>query len=275
MEIKGSVFLKKRKEESVLRFHPWVFSGAIKNIVGEPENGDWINIFDIKNNFLGCGHFQNGNISVRILSFTQIIPDVNFWKSKISSAFECRKNIGLLDFKSTNAFRLVFGEGDGMPGLIIDVYDKTAVIQAHSAGITKDRNIIAEALMEVMKGIINAVYFKGDSSNIAENAYLIGETVVPATVLENSSSFLVNWVDGQKTGFFIDQRDNRNLLMNYSKNKKVLNTFCYTGGFSVFAMKAGAELVHSVDSSKPAIDLTNENIKLNFPDAPDLKYSAK
>ena len=265
MEIKKSIILKKGKEQSLLRFHPWVFSGAVEKMEGNPVSGDWVNIYDYKNNFLGAGHYQQSSITARILSFDKITPDVNFWKNKLSEALNSRKNIGIPKENVTNVFRLVHGEGDGLPGLIIDVYDKVAVIQSHSTGMHQDRKLIAQALKEVLGDVITAIYYKSENDKNSEG-YLIGEATVPAVVLENGIQFKVNWIEGQKTGFFIDQRDNRQLLKNYTKGKKVLNTFCYTGGFSVYALKAGAELVHSVDSSKPAIELTDENVSLNFKD---------
>ncbi|MDD5571435.1 MAG: class I SAM-dependent rRNA methyltransferase [Bacteroidales bacterium] len=265
MEIKSKIILKKKKEESLLRFHPWVFSGAVKNIEGSPANGDWVNIYSAKDKFLGAGHYQNkGSISVRIMSFEECVPDIEFWKRKLSDAYKYRKEINLPSAE-TNSYRLIYGEGDGLPGLIIDIYDKTAVIQAHSAGVQNDRKIIAEALLEVIGEKINSVYFKSESSGNSINEYLHGNTESPSIITENSNKFYVDWINGQKTGFFIDQRENRKLLSEYSNEKKVLNTFCYTGGFSVYAIKAEANLVHSVDSSKSAVELTNKNIELNFP----------
>ena len=268
MEIKNKIILKRGKEQSVLRFHPWIFSGAVEKTEGTLDSGDWVNIYDYKNNFLGAGHFQKSSITARILSFEKITPGIDFWKNKLSDALNFRKNIGLPQKDFTNVLRLIHGEGDGLPGLIIDIYDKVAVIQSHSTGMHKDRNTIAQALMEVMKDKLSVVYYKCENGTNDQNSseYLIGESSVPAIVSENGNSFKINWVEGQKTGFFIDQRDNRELLMKYATGKKVLNTFCYTGGFSVYALKAGAELVHSVDSSKAAIDLANENIKINFPE---------
>ena len=265
MEIKNRIILKRGKEQSVLRFHPWVFSGAVEKIEGNPVSGDWVNIYDYKNNFLGAGHYQQSSITARILSFQEMIPGIDFWKIKLSEALNARRNIGLPQEKVTNVFRLVHGEGDGLPGLVIDVYDKVAVIQSHSSGMHKDRNLIAQALKEIMGEEITAIYYKSENDK-ESGEYLIGESTVPVVVSENGTLFKVNWVEGQKTGFFIDQRDNRQLLMKYAYGKKVLNTFCYTGGFSVYALKAGAELVHSVDSSKSAIGLTDENVRLNFRD---------
>jgi len=265
MEIKSEIVLKKNKEESILRKHPWIFSGAVKDVAGNPENGDWVNIYDANKKFLAAGHYQDANICVRILSFVPVNPDIEFWKKKIKSAFEFRKILDLPN-KNTNSFRLIFGEGDELPGLVVDIYNQTAVIQAHSFGMFKDRNIIARALTEELAEIINSVYFK-DESKENHSGYLAGDAIVPVTATENGHQFKVNWVDGQKTGFFIDQRDNRELLSRYTKGKDVLNTFCYTGGFSVYALQAGANMVHSVDASKTAIELTNENIRLNFADA--------
>jgi 23S rRNA (cytosine1962-C5)-methyltransferase len=263
MEIKASLLLKKNKEVSIMRRHPWVFSGAVHSISGNPANGDWVNIYDASKNFLAAGHYQDANICARILSFEPIVPNHEFWTGKLSSALAFRQQLGLPSSQTT-AYRLVFGEGDALPGLVIDVYGKTAVMQAHSFGMANDRQSIANALAQLMCNKLEAVYYKDDNTTNNSSAYLIGSSDVPVTVSENSHLFKINWVDGQKTGFFIDQRENRGLLAHYAPGRKVLNTFCYTGGFSVYALKAGAELVHSVDASKPAIELTNQNIDLNF-----------
>lgn len=264
MEINASIILKKNKEVSVLRRHPWIFSGAVHSTRGNPVSGDWVNIYDSHNNFLAAGHYQDANICARILSFEPVTPNPDFWIKKLGNALEFRKQMGLPN-SHTNAFRLVFGEGDELPGLVVDLYDKTAVMQAHSLGMFADRQAIANALASLMGNDLEAVYFKDDSAKENASAYLFGKSEVPAVVSENDHLFKINWVEGQKTGFFIDQRENRDLLARYAKDRRVLNTFCYTGGFSVYALKAGAQLVHSVDASKPAIALTNENISLNFP----------
>ncbi len=263
MEIKHHIFLKKGKEHSLLRFHPWVFSGAIDRFETTVNSGDWVNVLDHAGKFLGAGHYQNGSIAVRILSFEKVVPDLNFWKNKITESMALRKNIGVFKKDFTNVYRLVHGEGDGLPGLIIDVYDHVAVIQAHSAGMQQDRKIIAKALHDVFQHDIQAVYFKSENDK-SNDEYLFGNSSVPVTVIENGHSFQVNWIEGQKTGFFIDQRDNRQLLMKYASEKNVLNTFCYTGGFSIYALKAGAKQVDSVDASASAMKMTDENVMLNF-----------
>jgi 23S rRNA (cytosine1962-C5)-methyltransferase len=264
------VILKSGKEQSLQRFHPWVFSGAINEIKGRVEEGDVVEVFSAKNEFLAMGHCQIGSIAVRIFSFEKVEPDFTFWKNKLAGAFEVRKKLGLADNPQTNVYRLVHGEGDGMPGLIVDFYNGTAVMQAHSAGMFVIRETIAKALKEVLGDRLDAVYdksektvpFKADLQ--AKDQYLLGESK-NFEVLENGNRFNVDWVEGQKTGFFVDQRENRRLVQEYSKDRKVLNMFCYSGGFSFYAMRGGAQMVHSVDSSAKAIDLTNENVKLNFP----------
>lgn len=263
------VILKSGKCQSVKRFHPWVFSGAIKKINGPVNEGDIVSIFSNKDELLGIGHYQVGSIAVRIFSFEQVVPGFEFWKNKISKAIENRKYLGFTENQETNTFRLINAEGDGMPGLIIDFYNGVAVMQMHSIGMFRIRMQLIEALKELLGSKLIAVYdkssktipFKSDIK--AENGFLYGEAQ-PAEVLEYGLKFKVNWVEGQKTGFFIDQRENRRLVQEYSKGRDVLNMFCYTGGFSFFAMKGGARLVHSVDASAKAIDLTNENVELNF-----------
>ncbi|HLN72336.1 MAG: class I SAM-dependent rRNA methyltransferase [Methylococcaceae bacterium] len=271
------VILKSGKEQSLQRFHPWVFSGAINEIQGRVEEGDVVEVVSAKNEFLAMGHCQIGSIAVRIFSFEKVDPDFTFWKNKLAKAFEVRKKLGLADNPQTNVYRLVHGEGDGMPGLIVDFYNGTAVMQAHSAGMFVIRETIAKALKEVLGDRLDAVYdksektvpFKADLE--AKDQYLLGESK-NFEVLENGNRFNVDWVEGQKTGFFVDQRENRKLVQDYSKDRKVLNMFCYSGGFSFYAMRGGAQMVHSVDSSAKAIDLTNENVKLNFPD--DTRHEA-
>lgn len=264
------VILKSGKEQSLQRFHPWVFSGAINEIKGRVEEGDVVEVYSAKNEFLAMGHCQIGSIAVRVFSFEKTAPDFNFWKNKLANAFEVRKKLGLADNPQTNVYRLVHGEGDGMPGLIVDFYNGTAVMQAHSAGMFVIRETIAKALKEVLGDRLDAVYdksektvpFKADLN--AKDQYLLGESK-NFEVQENGNRFNVDWVEGQKTGFFVDQRENRRLVQEYSRDRKVLNMFCYSGGFSFYAMRGGAQMVHSVDSSAKAIDLTNENVKLNFP----------
>ena len=261
------VFLKPGKEESLKRFHPWVFSGAIARVEGEPEEGEVVDVYTSKKEFIACGHFQIGSIAVRVLSFRQEPIDHAFWVRRLQVAKDLRCALGVLG----NTYRLVHGEGDNLPGLIIDVYDHTAVMQAHSAGMHLDRMAVAEALEEVMGDVIQHIYYKSETTLpfkadllATENGFLKGGS--PENVaMENGLKFHVDWLKGQKTGFFVDQRENRALLERYAKGRNVLNMFCYTGGFSFYAMRGGANLVHSVDSSAKAIDLTNENVSLNFP----------
>ena len=265
------VFLKPGKEESLKRFHPWVFSGAIARVEGEPEEGEVVDVYTSKKEFIACGHFQIGSIAVRVLSFRQELIDHAFWVRRLQVAKDLRCALGVLGNPQNNTYRLVHGEGDNLPGLIIDVYDHTAVMQAHSAGMHLDRMAVAEALEEVMGDVIQHIYYKSETTLpfkadllATENGFLKGGS--PENVaMENGLKFHVDWLKGQKTGFFVDQRENRALLERYAKGRNVLNMFCYTGGFSFYAMRGGANLVHSVDSSAKAIDLTNENVSLNFP----------
>ena len=267
------VYLKAGKEESLKRFHPWVFSGAIAKIEGEPEEGEVVDVYTSKKEFIACGHYQIGSIAVRVLSFKQETIDRAFWKRRLSVALDLRRSLDLVENPQNNTCRLVHGEGDNLPGLIVDVYGKTAVMQAHSAGMHVDRMEIAEALAEVMDGIVENIYYKSETTLPfkadlgPENGFIKGGS--PENIaLENGLKFHVDWLKGQKTGFFVDQRENRHLLERYSKGRNVLNMFCYTGGFSFYAMRGGANLVHSVDSSAKAIDLTNKNVELNFPGDP-------
>lgn len=265
------VFLKPGKEESLKRFHPWVFSGAIARVEGEPEEGEVVDVYTSKKEFIACGHFQIGSIAVRVLSFRQEPIDHAFWVRRLQVAKDLRCALGVLGNPQNNTYRLVHGEGDNLPGLIIDVYDHTAVMQAHSAGMHLDRMAVAEALEEVKGDVIQHIYYKSETTLpfkadllATENGFLKGGS--PENVaMENGLKFHVDWLKGQKTGFFVDQRENRALLERYAKGRNVLNMFCYTGGFSFYAMRGGANLVHSVDSSAKAIDLTNENVSLNFP----------
>lgn len=264
------VYLKRGKEESLLRFHPWVFSGAIHHLDDGIEEGDVVRIVSEKGVFIAVGHYQQGSISVRVLTFNDVEIDDAFWHSRIQSALNMRQDIGLANSSNTNAFRLVHGEGDLLPGLIIDVYDKTAVMQAHSIGMHMSRHAIAKALAEVMKGRIENIYYKSETTlpfMEPENGFLLGNSD-DNIAIENGLRFYVDWLRGQKTGFFVDQRENRALLEKYAKGKRVLNMFCYTGGFSFYAMRGGAQLVHSVDSSAKAIELTRRNVELNFPGDP-------
>ena len=267
------LYLTPGKEESLKRFHPWVFSGAIAKVEGEPEEGEVVDVYTSKKEFIACGHFQIGSIAVRVLTFRQEEINRDFWKHRLEVALDLRRSLNLVDNPENNTYRLVHGEGDNLPGLIIDVYGQTAVMQAHSAGMHVYRMEIAEALSEVMGDIVKHIYYKSETTLPfkadlgPENGFIKGGS--PENVaLENGLKFHVDWLKGQKTGFFVDQRENRHLLERYSKGRNVLNMFCYTGGFSFYAMRGGANLVHSVDSSAKAVDLTNQNVELNFPGDP-------
>ena len=264
------IVLKSGKEQSLRRFHPWVFSGAIKKMYGNPVEGDLVDVYDNKDTFLAVGHYQPSSIAVRILSFKEETPAIDFFREKIKSAIEYRKAIGILANPQLNVFRLIHGEGDGLPGLIVDFYNGVAVMQMHSIGFYRIRNEIASILAEALENRISAVYDKSEgtiphmSGITAINEFLFGNSE-PVIVIENGYKFKIDWTTGQKTGFFIDQRENRKLLEKYTEGRSVLNMFGYTGGFSVYAMK-NAALVHTVDSSFTAIELANENIKLNYGD---------
>lgn len=261
-----SITLHHGKDHAVRRFHPWVFSGAIKSVSTDLEDGDIVDVFSSKSEYLATGHFAKGSIAVRLFSFEQIEINNSFWKNKLQQAYQLRSNIGLVNNSETNVYRLVHAEGDGLPGLIIDIYNDTAVIQTHSAGMYHFRNIISEVLLEIYQGNLKAVFDKSAETlavNDVSNGYLFGKSTENFFVKENGCKFLIDFEEGQKTGFFVDQRENRKLLMDFCKGKNVLNTFCYTGGFSVFAVKAGAEIVHSVDSSKKAIEMAQKNLTLN------------
>ena len=266
-----NIYLKKGKEESLKRFHPWVFSGALNKIDEGINEGDIVRVFSKTGDFLAVGHFQIGSIAVRVLSFEDIEINGKFWEERLASALETRKAIGVADNNSGDTYRLVHGEGDNLPGLVIDCYGKTAVMQAHSVGMHTCRHEIANSLVKIMGGNIENVYYKSETTLPfkaelgQENGFIIGESN-DDTAVENGLKFHVDWLKGQKTGFFVDQRDNRTLLEHYAKGRNVLNMFCYTGGFSVYAMRGGANLVHSVDSSAKAIALTDANMALNFPD---------
>lgn len=270
------VILKSGKERSVRRFHPWIFSGAIRLIDGTPAEGDIVKVYDNKDNFLAVGHYQPGSIAVRILSFEDVEPDKGFYRSRIREAINYRTAVGLTTNPSTNVFRLVNAEGDNLPGLIIDFYNGVIVMQMHSVGMYRIREEISGLLTELMGDRITAVYDKSEStiphmSGVkAVNEFLYGNSA-QVTVNENGYKFRIDLEGGQKTGFFIDQRDNRKLLGEYSKGRDVLNMFGYTGGFSVYAMKDAA-LVHTVDSSASAIELADENIRLNYPN--DVRHSS-
>ena len=265
-----SIYLKKGKEESLKRFHPWVFSGAINKMDEDICEGDTVKVFTANGDFIAVGHFQIGSIAVRVLSFEDIDINEDFWTERLSQALRMRLAIGIADNPENNTYRLVHGEGDNLPGLVIDCYGKTAVMQAHSVGMHIHRNEIAKALVKVADGRVENVFYKSETTLPykaelgQENGFIIGGST-DNTALENGLKFHVDWLKGQKTGFFVDQRENRSLLEKYAKGKNVLNMFCYTGGFSFYAMRGRANLVHSVDSSAKAIELTNANVELNFP----------
>ena len=271
------VYLRKGKEESLLRFHPWVFSGAIASLDEGIEEGEIVRVITSKGNCIAIGHYQIGSIAVRVLTFKDVNIDDDFWCSRLKSAIDMRVILGIADNPQNNTYRLVHGEGDNLPGLVIDVYGRTAVMQAHSVGMHVFRKEIARALVLVMGERIANVYYKSETTLPfkaelgQENGFLYGGSE-DNTSIENGLKFHVDWLKGQKTGFFVDQRENRSLLESYSKDKKVLNMFCYTGGFSFYAMRGGAKLVHSVDSSAKAIELTKRNVELNFPN--DTRHEA-
>ena len=264
------IYLKKGKEESLKRFHPWVFSGAIQHQPEDVDEGEVVRVMTAGGDFIAVGHYQIGSIAVRVLSFDDVEIDDTFWYGKLQSAFAMRRSIGIVDNPSNNTYRLVHGEGDNIPGLIIDVYGPTAVMQAHSVGIHLERKRIAVQLIQVMGERVKNVYYKSETTLPfkadlgQEDGFIIGGSNDNVAV-ENGLKFHVDWLKGQKTGFFVDQRDNRSLLEHFSSGKRVLNMFCYTGGFSFYAMRGGATLVHSVDSSAKAIELTTKNVELNFP----------
>ena len=265
---KTKIVLKSGKEQAVRRFHPWIFSGAIKKIYGTPAEGDFVDVFDNKDNFLAVGHYQPGSIAVRILSFSEVDPDMDFFTARFISAINYRKSLGLTDNPKMNVYRLIHAEGDDLPGLIVDYYNGLAVMQMHSVGMYRLRNEFSAILRELMGEKLVAVYDKSEdtipymSEIKGKNAFLFGNSD-QIIITENDFRFKVDWISGQKTGFFIDQRENRKLLREYSAGRYVLNMFGYTGGFSVYAMK-DACMVHTVDSSGPALDLANENVSLNF-----------
>jgi 23S rRNA (cytosine1962-C5)-methyltransferase len=264
------VILKSGKDQSLKRFHPWVFSGAIKKINGHVSEGDLVAVHSNKDELLGTGHYQIGSIAVRMVSFNGELPGYIFWKNKIQKAWDFRRSLNFDTNSDTNVFRLINAEGDGLPGLIVDFYNGTAVMQMHSVGMHFLLNDLVEALREVLGHKLKAVYNKSEKTLPSKadiqpkDGFLFGKAET-SEVSEHGQKFRVDWEGGQKTGFFIDQRENRLLLQKSALNRDVLNMFSYTGGFSVYALKGGARLVHSVDSSAKAIELTNENIELNFP----------
>ncbi len=263
------IILKRGKEESLKRFHPWIFSGAIARMDESIEEGDLVSVYTFTGDFIAVGHFQIGSIAVRILDFAEREIGKDFFAERLHRAYEMRQALGLIR-PDNNAFRLVHGEGDFLPGLVVDIYDRTAVVQAHSPGMHFARDIIAQALLEVGDGLVKNVYYKSETTLPykaqldPQNDYIVGKFDTNIA-MENGLKFYVDWLKGQKTGFFVDQRDNRSLLERYAKGRTVLNMFCYTGGFSFYALRGGAKAVHSVDSSEKAINLTNSNVELNFP----------
>lgn len=264
------IFLKRGKEESLKRFHPWIFSGAIHHMDEGIEEGETVRVITAAGEFIAVGHYQIGSIAVRVLSFEDIEINTDFWCERLQSALDVRVGVGIADSPTNNTYRLVHGEGDYLPGLVIDCYGSTAVMQAHSVGMHVCRNEICQALVQVMGDRIANVYYKSETTLPykadlhQENGFLVGGDA-SNVAMENGLKFHIDWLRGQKTGFFVDQRENRSLLEQYAKGKSVLNMFCYTGGFSVYAMRGDAKQVHSVDSSAKAIELTNENVALNFP----------
>jgi len=265
-----NIYLKRGKDESLKRFHPWIFSGAINKMDEGIAEGDIVKVFSQKGDFMAVGHYQKGTIAIRVLSFDDIAIDDAFWETRIASAFNMRKSIGIADNPANNTYRLVHGEGDYLPGLVIDCYGPTAVVQAHSVGMHYSRQAVCQALLKVMGDRIENVFYKSETTLPykadlgQEDGFLYGNTD-DNTAVENGLKFHIDWLKGQKTGFFVDQRENRSLLESYARDRSVLNMFCYTGGFSVYAMRGGAKLVHSVDSSAKAIELTKANIAMNFP----------
>lgn len=265
-----NIYLKRGKEDSLKRFHPWVFSGAIRSMDEGINEGDTVRVITNDGDYIAVGHYQVGSIAVRVLSFEDITIDCDFWEDRIGSALKMRQSIGIADNPHNDTYRLIHGEGDNLPGLVVDCYGKTAVVQAHSVGMHVCRKEICQALLKVMGQRIENVYYKSETTLPfkadlgQENGFLFGHTE-NNTAIENGLKFHIDWLRGQKTGFFVDQRENRSLLEKYAKGRNVLNMFCYTGGFSVYAMRGGAKLVHSVDSSAKAIELTRLNIDMNFP----------
>ena len=263
-----NVYLRKGKEESLLRFHPWIFSGAINHSDNDLQDGETVRVLTASGNFIAVGHYQMGSIAVRVLSFEDEEINHDFWKKRLAAALRMRVVAGIASDPNNNTFRLVHGEGDNLPGLVVDCYGTTAVMQAHSVGMHLCRHEVAKALVEVMGQQLTSVYYKSETTlpflEQQTSGFIVGNDENDVA-LENGLKFHVDWLKGQKTGFFVDQRENRSLLEHYAKGKRVLNMFCYTGGFSFYAMRGGAQLVHSVDSSAKAISLTNQNVELNFP----------
>jgi len=273
MEVTAQVFLKPNKEESLLRFHPWIFSGAIRHIIGDPKEGDIVEVYTSNNEFIALGHYQIGSITVRVITFDAENIDQEFWNHKFQHAFDARKALGFTNSTHTNCYRLIHGEGDNLPGLIVDIYGETAVVQSHSVGMYLSRDNVAEAIKHVYGSTIKAIYDKSEGTLPfkaglnAKDEYIYGSSI-DTPVLENGIKFNVSWEEGQKTGFFLDQRDNRELVGKYSKGRDVLNMFCYTGGFSLYALAGGANSVVSVDSSKRAMEMVDRNVATNYENDP-------
>lgn len=265
-----NIYLKRGKDESLRRYHPWIFSGAIHHFDEKPKEGDVVQVFTAEGDPIAVGHWQIGSIAVRVLSFESETIDAAFWQRRLQVAFDVRRSIGLADNPSNDTYRLVHGEGDNLPGLVIDIYGPTAVVQAHSVGMHVARQEVALALKQVMGDRLSNIFYKSETTLPfkadlgQENGFLLGGTPEDVAT-ENGLRFHIDWLRGQKTGFFVDQRDNRSLLERYARGRDVLNMFCYTGGFSVYAMRGGARRVHSVDSSAKAVELVNANVELNFP----------
>ncbi len=269
----NKIFLKPGKERSVFRYHPWIFSGAIERGEGSLQEGDLVKVYSHDQQYLATGHCQIGSIAVRILTFEEEEINYDFWKKRILAAWQLRQSLGLTQSPSNNVYRLIHGEGDHLPGLVVDYYAGVAVIQFHSVGMYLEKENISRALLEILGDQLTAIYDKSESTLPykaaiePQNGYLYGKAE-HFIALENGLKFNVDWLEGQKTGFFIDQRENRSLLEKYAKDKSVLNMFCYTGGFSFYAMRGHAKIVHSVDISARAIELTKQNVELNFPGDP-------
>lgn len=264
MNIQGQVQLKRGRDASVRRFHPWIFSGAVHAVEGSPAEGSWVKVVDGEKHVLGYGHYQRGTITVRMLSFGEPQPSDSFYAERIAAALRLRSAAGIIS-DLTNCYRLIHGEGDGLAGLIVDCYQGVLVVQPHSAGMYNDRNLIAAALQQVYGPAITAIYLRGMAAGEgkAPSEYLLGLAALPHVVKEHGNRFQVDWETGQKTGFFLDQRENRKLVASLSKGRSVLNTFCYSGGFSVYALQGGATQVHSIDASERAVLLARKNIELN------------
>lgn len=277
MEQNKKIKLKPKKEQSLKRFHPWVFSGAIAHLNNNIVEGDVVEVYAHDDTFLGIGHYQIGSIAVRILSFQQRGIDTTFFVERLHEAYQMRSSLQLVR-SDNNTYRLVHGEGDMLAGLIIDIYGALAVVQAHSVGMHMSKELIAEALKRLLGNSLQHIYYKSESTLPFkapiefEDSFLFGGPDIEKIALENNLKFQIDWEKGQKTGFFVDQRENRSLLEHYSQGRNVLNMFCYTGGFSVYALRGGAQSVTGVDSSSKAVMLADENVKLNFGD--DSRYSS-